>query len=90
MESLVPLGIWAVIGLVGLGLVTIVAFGIRSLAFGKIDKLTIVFVSLPIVLLGILGLVMGDWTRAAMFTLIIMIGLAIVAMLVTSVKGVFR
>ena len=90
MESLVPLGIWAVIGLVGLGILTIVVFGIRSLVFGKIDKLTIIFVSLPIVMLAILGFAMGDWTRAAMFTLFIMIGLAIVAMLVTSVKGVFR
>ena len=90
MESLVPLGIWAVIGLVGLGILTILAFGIRSLAYGKVDKLTIVFVSLPILLLAVLGLAMGDWTRAAMFTLFIMIGMAIVAMLLTSVKGVFR
>ena len=90
MESLVPIGIWAVIGLVGLGILTIIAFGVRSLAYGKIDKLTIIFVSIPVVLLVVLGVIMNDWPRAAITTLFIMIGLAIVAMLVTSVKGVFR
>ena len=90
MESLVPIGIWAVVAMVGLGILAIIMFGVRSLMYGKVDKLTIAFVSLPIVLLGAMGLAMGDWTRAAMFTLFIMIGLAIVAMLITSVKGVFR
>ena len=90
MESLVPFGIYAVVGLVGLGILAILAFGLRSLAYGKVDKLTILFVSLPIVMLGVLGLVMDDWARGAMYTLFIMIGLALVAMLLTSVKGVFR
>lgn len=90
MEALVPIGVWLVVALVGLGLLTILIFGIRSLMFGKVDKMSIIFITLPIALMLILGLVMGDWTMAGMYTLLIMIGLAIVTMLVTSVRGVFR
>ena len=90
MEALVPIGVWLVVALVGLGLLTILIFGIRSLMYGKVDKMSIIFITLPIALMLILGLVMGDWTMAGMYTLLIMIGLAIVTMLVTSVRGVFR
>lgn len=90
MEALVPIGVWLVVALVGLGLLTILVFGIRSMMYGKVDKMSIIFITLPIALMLILGLVMGDWTMAGMYTLLIMIGLAIVTMLVTSVRGVFR
>ena len=90
METLVPIGVWLVFALVGLGVLTIVLFGVRSLVYGKIDKMSILYVGLPMLLMVILGFVLGDWTMAAMYTLIVMIGLAILAMLVTSMRGVFR
>ncbi len=90
MESLVPLAVWAVIVLVGLGIVSILLFGVRSLLNGKIDKMSILFISLPIILMVGLGFGLGDWAMAGIYTLIIMIGLAILAMFWTSIQGVFR
>lgn len=90
MESLVPIAAWLVTALVGLGVLVILVFGIRSVLYGKVDKMSIVFITLPMLLLVILGFALGDWTMAAMYTLLVMIALAIVTMLVTSVRGVFR
>ncbi len=90
MESLVPIAAWLVTALVGLGVLVILVFGIRSVLYGKVDKMSILFITLPMILLIILGFALGDWTMAAMYTLLVMIALAIVTMLVTSVRGVFR
>ena len=77
MESIVPIAVWAVVVLVGLGIVSILLFGLRSLLNGKIDKMSI-------------GFGLGDWAMAGIYTLLIMIGLAILAMFWTSIQGVFR
>ena len=90
MESLVPIAVWAVIALVALGIISILLFGLRSLLNGKIDKMSILFIALPIVIMVALGFGMGDWAQAGIYTLLIMIGLAIVAMFWTSIQGVFR
>ena len=90
MESLVPIAVWAVIALVGFGIVSILLFGVRSLLYGKIDRISILFLALPIILMVILGFVLNDWAMAGLYTLIIMIGLAILAMFWTSIQGVFR
>ena len=90
MEALVPLAVWAVMALVGLGIISILLFGLRSLLNGKIDKMSILFIALPIALMVVLGVIMGDWAMAGIYTLIVMIGMAILAMFWTSIRGVFR
>lgn len=90
MESIVPIAVWAVIALVGLGIISILLFGLRSLLNGKIDKMSILFIALPIVMMVALGFGLGDWAMAGIYTLLIMIGLAILAMFWTSIQGVFR
>ncbi len=90
MESLVPVAVWAVIALVGLGILSIILFGVRSLLNGKIDKTSVLFIAIPAVLAVVLGLVLGDWAMAGIYTTLAMIGLAILAMFWTSIQGVFR
>ena len=90
MESLVPIAVWAVVALVGLGVLSILLFGLRSLLNGKIDKMSMMFISIPIILLVVLGFGLGDWAMAGIYTTLAMIGLAIVAMFWTSIQGVFR
>ncbi len=90
MDTIVPLAVWIVIALVGMGVLSILLFGVRSLLNGKVEKMTIMFLALPLVLMAALGLVMGDWALAGIYTLIIMIGMAILAMFWTSIQGIFR
>lgn len=91
MEStVVPFAIWAVVVLVGLGVLSILLFGVRSLMNGKIDKMSVLFIGLPVLLVVVLGLVRDNWAEAGILTTVFMIGLAVVAMFWTSIQGVFR
>ncbi len=88
--ALEEIAAYLVIALIGLSLLTIFVFGIRSISYGKVEPTKMVFMALPFVLFGILGFILPSWTEAGMYTLLTLIGLAIVAMLLSSVKGVFR
>lgn len=89
MNTIVPYAIWAGIIIMGLGLVGMVLFGVRSLIHGKIDLLTSVIVLIPAVLLVVLGFVMGDWAMAGIWTMVIMFFLAALALLLSGIRGLF-
>lgn len=83
--------ITAVVALVGLSLVTILLFGVRSFINGKIDPLKSLFIGFPFILFGVLGLgIVPSWSEAGIWTLVVMIAITIVAMFYTSIRGVFR
>ncbi len=87
--NIVVISFYIVMALMGLGLLSMLLFGVRSFAWGKVNKLTLLILCIPIVLLVILGLVVGDWARAGIFTIVIMLVLAVFSLLVTGVKGLF-
>ncbi len=87
--NIVVISFYIVMALMGLGLLSMLLFGFRSLAWGKVNILTLVILCIPIVVLVILGFVVGDWARAGIFTIVIMLGLAVASLLVTGVKGLF-
>ena len=87
--NIVVIAIYIVLGLMGLGVLAMLLFGIRSLAFGKVNPLTMVIVCVPIIILVVLGFVVGDWARAGILTIIVMLGMTILALFVTGLKGLF-
>ena len=87
--NIVVIAIYIVLGLMGLGVLAMLLFGVRSLAFGKVNPLAMVIVCIPVVLLIVLGFVVGDWARAGVLTIIIMLALTVLALLVTGLKGLF-
>ena len=88
MEELIPYAVWAAIILVGLGIVAMVGFGLRSLAYGKISWMSILIVVIPIILLVVLGLAMETWAEAAIMTTLIMLGLGVIGLLISGFRGV--
>ena len=86
---MVQIALYIVIGLLGLGLLAMVAFGVRSLTYGKIDTMTMIFMAVPIVILLLLGLIMPSWAEAGIMTILITLGLALLALLYTGAKGLF-
>ncbi len=93
MESLVPIGIWIVLGLAGLSLLTIAIFGIRSVSQGKIKTTAIVVLLIPALLLIGLGFGLGGdspWERAAVITFLTMLVLTAGSLLLTGVKTIFN
>ncbi len=89
MAEIVPYAIWAVLIITGASVVTIAAFGLRSLSWGNADTLTIVLTMIPLVIVGILGLIMGNWADAAVLGSLIALLLAAAALLLSSFKGLF-
>jgi hypothetical protein len=87
--NIVAIAIYIVLGLIGLGLLVMLLFGIRSVAFGKINPLTMAIVCVPLVILVIFGFVMNTWAEAGIMTIIVTLGLALLALLVTGIKGLF-
>ena len=87
--NLVVISFYIVMALMGLGLLSMLLFGIRSLAWGKVNVLTLGILCIPIVLLFVLGFVIGDWSRAGILTIAIMMALAVFSLLVTGLKGLF-
>ena len=87
--NLVVIAIYIVLGLMGLGLLAMLVFGARSVAFGKVNPVTMGIVCVPIVILIVLGFVMDSWAEAGIMTILITLGLTILALLVTGLKGLF-
>jgi hypothetical protein len=91
---ILPTAIWAAIGLAGLSLLIMGVSGIRSILHGKVQPLTIGIIAIPGVLVLVLRLAFGGsatpWVQAGMYTLVIMFGFLLLAMLFTGLRQLFR
>ena len=90
MDNIVPIAIWAAAVILGLGLLGMALFGIQSIINGKINLVTAAIILVPVILLLILGLIIGDWAVAGIWTLVIMFVLAAVSLLVSGIRGLFN
>lgn len=88
MEAIIPIAIWTVIILIGLGVLTMLVFGLRNATYGKINPFTVAMVVVPLILLVVLGFSMDDWGMAGILTVIIMLGLGAVALLLSGLRSV--
>ena len=89
MESLVPISVWIVLGLVGLSFLAMGAFGLRSLIQGKVSPIVIGIVLVPVLLMLGLGFGLGDWSQAGVYTFLVMLVLAALSLLLSGVRGLF-
>ncbi len=89
MESLVPYAMYLVIGLTGLGLIAIAIFGARNLAWGKVNMVTVVLSSLPVILMVVLGFVLGNWSQAGIWTSLVALAATSAALIISGSRGLF-
>ncbi len=89
METLIPIAVWAAIIIAALGVLAIIIFGIRGVMYGKVEPLSIGLVAIAAVVFVVLGLIMPSWAMAAIWTVVIMFGLALVALFASGVRGFF-
>jgi len=87
MENIVPYMMWAIVILIGLSLLMMLIFGLRSLTYGKINVTSIIIIAIPLALFGVLGMTMGDWAQAGIYAVVIMLGLGLLGLLFSSVRG---
>ena len=98
LYDLVVVFIWAAIALIAVGLLGILIAGVRSIAHGKVEMLSIGIVLVPVLLIVALGLIFGAdpdftaaqaWARAGIWTTIVMFVLAMIGLLYTGIRGAF-
>jgi hypothetical protein len=87
---ILPIAIWAAIGLAALSILVMGLSGLRSVWFGKVQPLTIGIIAIPGVLVVVLGFTMETWVQAGIYTLVTMFALLILAMLATGLRQAFQ
>ncbi|MCY3614422.1 MAG: hypothetical protein OXH03_04915 [Bacteroidetes bacterium] len=86
--SVLNIALYVVFALMGLGLLVMVASGVRSLMFGKVKLLSVGIAAVPLLLFVVLGLALPTWTDAGIMTIILSLGLTLVALLVSGIKNI--
>ncbi|PSQ60850.1 MAG: hypothetical protein BRD27_03950 [Bacteroidetes bacterium QH_10_64_19] len=88
-NAILPIAIWSAIALAGLSVLGMGIFGIRSLVYGKVEPLSIAIIAIPGVLIAVLGATMETWVQAGIYTLVVMFGLATLALMLTGLRKLF-
>jgi len=88
-NAILPIAIWAAIALAGLSVLGMGIFGLRSLMYGKVEPLSIVIIAIPGILIAVLGASMETWVQAGIYTLVVMFGLALLALVLTGIRKLF-
>ncbi len=86
--SVLNIALYVVFALMGLGLLVMVASGVRSLMFGKIKMLSVGIAAVPLLLFVVLILALPTLADAGIMTIILSLGLTLVALLVSGVKNI--
>ena len=86
--SVLNIALYVVFALMGLGLLVMVASGVRSLMFGKVKMLSVGIAAVPLLLFVVLGLALPTWTDAGIMTIILSLCLTLVALLVSGIKNI--
>lgn len=86
---MINVAIYIVMGLIGLGLLAMLASGVRSLMFGKVSLMAMGIMAVPLLILLVLGFAMGSWAEAGIMTIMISVGLTMLGLVASGVKGIF-
>ena len=87
MDNAAYWGILVALFMLGVALLLLIVFGIRSLIYGKVRPLAIAAVFLPFIIFGILRLVGLPLDEAGVMTALIMLGLALLGLLFSGLRG---
>ncbi len=92
MESniIVKIAVWLAIGLIGFGIIAIVASGIKSLSQGKQDVKRIAIMAVPFIIFGISYAVLQDVSKAGVLATLCMMVIMVVSVAFTGLRGTFK
>ncbi len=77
-------------GLIVIGVLGAIGVGIKNVVSGKSDLKRVSVMIVPLAVFGISYAVMGDFDQAGMSTLVAMMGLMILAIVISSTRGTFK
>jgi hypothetical protein len=86
---MVPIAIGLTLILVAAGVLGILVFGFMNVISGKMALDKLVTIAVPFVVAVIAYFVFGDATQAAIFTMLLMIGIVFLGILLTGARSSF-
>jgi len=77
-------------GVIVIGAILALAFGVRSVTWGKSDLKRVLAMGVPFVIFGIAYAITGTIDRAGMITFLTMMGLMAVGIIISSARRTFN
>lgn len=87
---MVAISVGLAFGLMGLGVLTMLGAGIRSLALGKQDFKKIGMMAVPFVVFGISYAITGEYAKSGVLTATIMMAAMVLTIVLTGLRGTFK
>lgn len=88
MESVLPILVWLVLGIIAAGAGIILVVGLRNVFWGKIEMISLISVIAVIAIAVVLSLVLGP-AEGLITSAIVMLFITILALLLSGVRGLF-
>lgn len=87
---MVPISIGVSLALIAIGVLVVLAFGIKSIINGKVELQRVIYISVPFVIFFISLAIVDDSIRAGIITMIAMIILMAIVMLISGFRNIFN
>lgn len=87
---MVPISIGVSIALIAIGILIVIAFGVRSILFGKVELQKVIYMAVPFVIFFISLVIADDAIRAGIITLLTMMALMILLIVVSGFRNLFN
>lgn len=87
---LIQIAIIGTFGLLGLGILSAVVAGIKSLAQGKQEVKKIGIMSIPIIIFAVSYFTLGEYVKAGVMTTLVMMATMAVTIAFTGIRGTFK
>lgn len=87
---IVQIAVIGAFGLIGLGILSMIVSGIKSLVQGKQEIKRIVIMAVPFVVFGVSYGILSDIPRAGVLTTMVMMGIMVVSVVITGLRGTFK
>lgn len=87
---MVAISVGLALGLIVLGVIGMLGAGVNSLVQGKQDLKRIGMMAVPFIVFGVAYLVFSEIPKAGVFTAIFMLGVMVLTIAFTGMRGVFK
>lgn len=87
---IVQIAVIGAFGLIGLGILAMLVSGVKGMAQGKQDYKRIALMASPFIVFGISYAVLSDLTKAGVMTTLVMMGVMVLSIVITGLRGTFK
>ncbi len=87
---MVPISIGVSIALIAIGIVVVIAFGIKSIINGKVELSKVMYMAIPFAIFFVSLAIADDAIRAGIITMLLMLALMLIFIVVSGFRNLFN